>query len=398
MKQKIIYFLKNTLLINMTVFLILAPFSKKLVKISLLVALGFWLLLVIVEFGSNFHRHLIVKISIKKPLIFFGLAIFLSTIFSLEPYYSHAVLLERFLGYILFFFIGNYLVRYKRNLDILIGGIILAGIFMGVGGMWDHFHLRSPRLFTSFGHIISLSDFMTLYIPFCFIIVLFSKTKILKAGSVICSIFLFPCLLLNATRAAWVAVAGSLLIVSFFKNRKIAFCLLIVFIISGFFLPLALQQRAMTTVNPLTWGERLPLWKISLEIFADFPVFGAGLGMYEKLLAQYWEPSSLSPQLPHWNTHNNYLQVVSESGIVGLIAFTWIFIAFFKHAFAVLNKTSGEQQVILMGLTGSVIAALIFAMSASNITSGVQEVAVFWFMFGMAFGLISIVENKEVLS
>ncbi|MCG2712094.1 MAG: O-antigen ligase family protein [Candidatus Omnitrophica bacterium] len=395
MKQKIIYFLKNTLLINIAIFIILAPFSKKAVKISLLIALVLWILITIAEFGSNFYRHLIVKTPINKQLMFFAFALLLSTVFSVDPYYSHAVLLERYLGYILFFFLGSYLVKSKRNLSVLIGAVILAGFVMGVGGMWDYFHLKPVRLYTAFGKTISNARFMVLQIPLCFIILLYSKNKFLKSGAIISILFLIPCLILNAARAAWVAVTSVLLIVSFFKNRKCAAYLLICVIIIGLFLPQQLKHRAVTTVNPMTWGERLPLWKMSLDIFADFPVFGAGLGMQERLFVRYWKQLPFPLHFQFHDVHNNYLQIMSESGIIGLIAFVWIFIAFFKHVFTILKEISGHRQVILMGLTGSVIAALIFAMSASNITAGVQEAAVFWFIFGMASGLIALKENQE---
>jgi O-antigen ligase len=224
--------------------------------------------------------------------------------------------------------------------------------------------------------------------PLSCIVLFFEKNKFLKFSALFSCLFLVPGLIFNAARAAWVAVAGSLLILSFFKKRKIACWLLIFFIVSSLFLPSQLKQRAITTVNPLTWGERLPLWKISLDIVADFPVFGPGLGMHEKLFSRYWKPSVLFPQFRYWDAHNNYLEIASESGIIGLIAFLWIFISFFKHVFAAFKKTSGDRQAILMGLAGSVISALIFACSASNITGGIQEVAVFWFIFGMAAGLL----------
>ena len=394
MKEKIIYWLKNALLLNISIFLILAPFSKKGVKIRLLIALALWILITIAEFGSHFYKHLIAKTPVNKPLLFFWIALLLSTIFSIDPYYSHAVLLERYLGYILFFFLGSYLIKDNRRTLFLLGAILFSSMVMGIGGLWDHVHNPQIRLDSSFGYLISITHFLVIYTPLNCIVFLFIKNKFFKFSALFGLLFLFPSLIFTFSRGAWVSVLGSLLIVSFFKNRKIACCLLIVFILIGLFLPQYLQQRAITTVNPLAWGERLPLWKISLKIAADFPVFGAGLGMYEKILALYWKPSVLSPRLPHWDVHNNYLQVVSETGIIGLIAFIWIFISFFKHVFVTFKKMSEDQQVILMSLTGSVLASLIFAISASNITVGVQPVAMFWFLFGMASGLIGLREDK----
>lgn len=396
--EKIINFLKNTLLANIVIFIMFAPFSKKAIKISLLIALFLLIAIKIAEFGSDFFKHLITKIPIAIQLEFFWVALLISTIFSLDPNYSQSVLLERYLGYILFFLLGSYLVKERGNIIFLVSAILCAGIVLGAGGIWDHFHSNSIRLMTSYGQSVSLARFFVLYIPLSCIVLFFFKNKIMKIIAFVGLAFLLPCLIFNAARAAWVAVAGSLLILSFSKNRKIACGLLICIILIGLFLPLQLKQRAITTVDPLTWGERVPLWKISLKIFGDFPIFGPGLGMHEKLFSQYWKPSVLFPEFRYWDVHNNYLEIASESGIVGLVAFVWIFIVFFKHVFSAFRKTSGDCQIILMGLTISVIAVLIFALSASNITSGVQEAAVFWFILGMASGLSSLIENQEKIA
>ena len=398
MKEKIIYWLKNALLLNILIFLILAPYSKQAIKASLVIALLLWLIIAILEFRSELHKKLIAKTPVAKQLVFFGFALLLSTIFSVDPYYSHAVLLERFLGYIVFFCFGSYLVKFKHYLSVLIGAVIFAGFFMGVGGMWDYFHIEMLRLHTSFGYIVSHARFLILYIPLCFIMSLYSKNKILKIGAIISIILLFPCLLFNAARAAWVAIAVSLVIISFFNNRKISFFVLIfimiVIAVSVFFLPAQLKHRALTTINPLTWGERVPLWKIAIRMFNDHPIFGVGLGMNEKLFSSYWKPSVLFPNFRYWHVHNNYLEIAAETGIVGLLSFLSVFGVFLKSAYSRLKLLKDDECIVFLGLTSSIIAALVFACSASNITSGIQEVTMFWFLFGMASGLIGAKENK----
>ncbi|MFH1062534.1 MAG: O-antigen ligase family protein [Candidatus Omnitrophota bacterium] len=398
MKEKIIHFLKNTLLANIAIFIILAPFSKKAIKISLLIALFLWIAITIAEFGSNFYKHLITRIPIAIPLELFWIALLLSTVFSLDPYYSHAVLLERYLGYILFFLLGCYLAKDIRMIYCLVGATLFGGIVIGIGSLWNYVQFQPVRLYDCFRYSISLARFLVLYTPITFIVLFFVKNKFLKFIALVSGLLLVPCLILNAARAAWVSVSFSLLIVSFFKSRKLACCVLICIIIIGLFLPLQLKCRAITTVNPLTWGERLPLWKMSLQMFADFPVFGTGLGMREKLFTSYWHKSALFPRFQYQDAHNNYLEIASESGSIGLIAFIWIFIAFFKHVFAAIKKMSGDRQAVLMTFTSSVIAALLFACSASNITGGVEEVVVFWFIFGMASGLSGLRENQETIA
>ncbi len=395
MKQKIVNFLKNLLLASLIVFIILAPFSKKAVKICFIIAFVLWVIINILEFNLSFYKHLIAKTSVNKQLLFFFIALTLSTLFSLDPYLSHGILLERCLGYILFFCLGSYIVNDMRNATILIGAIMFGGILIGVGGIWDHLHLGTElafylgpgRLQTAFKQSVSFARFMVLYIPLNCIILFFAKNKILRSGGLISLILLFPCIFFNAARAAWVAVIVAILMVSFVKKKRIALLLSIFSII--LFLSPHMKEKAGTIFNPLTWGERIPLWKIAIRMFADHPIFGAGLGMQEKLLYKYWEPSVLFQEYRYWHVHNTYLEVLAEAGIIGLFTFLWIFIRFFKNAFKAVKNIAGEQQALVLGLIGAVISALIFALSASSITAGLQEPVMFWFLFGMAAGLIT---------
>jgi len=402
MKQKIINFINSLLLVNLIVFITLAPFSKKAVKISFIFAFLLWIIINVLEFKLSFYKHLIAKTPINIQLLFFLFALSLSTLFSLDPYYSHAVFFERYLGYILFFCLGGYLARNMRNTTILIGTVIFGGILIGVGGIWDHlnlgteycFYLGPGRLQTSFGQSISFPRFLVLYVPLSCSILFFARNKILKLGALVNTIFLLPCLIFNATRAGLVAVMISILIVSFVKNRKVTLLLLTFFWISFLLPALGIKERVLTLFNYLSWGERVPLWNMAIRMFKDYPVLGVGLGMHKKLLHQYWEASPLFTAFRIWHMHNTYLEILAEAGIVGISAFLWIFIRFFKHAFKTVKNIEGEQQAILLGLIGSVIAALILALSASNISAGVQETVMFWFLFGIAAGLASVKKEQ----
>ncbi|MFH2138254.1 MAG: O-antigen ligase family protein [Candidatus Omnitrophota bacterium] len=266
---------------------------------------------------------------------------------------------------------------------------------MGVGGIWDYFCLNLVRLHTSFGRMISYASFLILQIPLCFIVLFYSKNKLLKSGAFIGIILLFFCLILNATRAAWVAIVVSLIIISFFKNRKFACGLLICIIIGGLFLPAQLKYRAITTADPLTWGERVPLWNIAIRMFNDYPIFGVGLGMQEKLFSTYWKQSIYFPTFKYWHSHNNYLEIAAETGIVGILSFLYIFVTFLKNAYSRGKLLKDNESIVFLGLTGCIIATLILAMSDSNVTVGVQDAAVFWFIFGIVSGLIFFRKTPE---
>jgi O-antigen ligase len=143
---------------------------------------------------------------------------------------------------------------------------------------------------------------------------------------------------------------------------------------------------------PSEWSFRLPLYKAAVSIFRDYPVFGAGIGMYEKVLhTPKYELSKDYPVSKELNlhAHNTYLEVASEMGTVGFSAFIGIFLTFFIKALKkipVLNKEAGseDKKAIYFGLMGTISTILIFAFSTTIITVGVNNSLYFWLLFGMA--------------
>ena len=67
--------------------------------------------------------------------------------------------------------------------------------------------------------------------------------------------------------------------------------------------------------------DRISAWESGLAMFRDFPVVGAGLGTSPEILPRY--------QLPPWtdlyfnHAHNDYLELLAETGIVGTVLFAW---------------------------------------------------------------------------
>ncbi|MBU1086398.1 MAG: O-antigen ligase family protein [Candidatus Omnitrophica bacterium] len=390
--QKIIKLLNNLLVLSLTIFIVFSPYSKKIVKICFFAAIILAILINILKLKTGVDKRLFINSPLNKEIIFFIIALVLATIFSLDPYYSQGILLERFLPYFIFFSLGNYAVKERNNVIILIGAIVVGGIILGVGGFYDLFYFRPERLFNSFGYSVSLARFFVIQIPLSYILLFFSRNKILKIGGGLSLIFLFPCLIANSARAAWVAVIISIILVSLNKDKKKNIILLSILSLGFLCFSGDVRSRALTTLDPARWGERVSLWKMAIRMFIDYPLFGVGLGMQEKLFDSYWRPIWPYLQFKYWHVHNNYLEVAAESGIVGLITFIYLIRGFLKKIYIKLKKLKGEEEILLSGLFFSSISVLIFAVSASNITVGVQETTLVWFLFGMGSGFKSLIE------
>jgi O-antigen ligase/tetratricopeptide (TPR) repeat protein len=67
--------------------------------------------------------------------------------------------------------------------------------------------------------------------------------------------------------------------------------------------------------------DRISAWKSGLALFRDFPVVGAGLGAAPEIFPHYQFPPWAELYFNH--AHNDYLELLAETGIVGSALFAW---------------------------------------------------------------------------
>ena len=75
------------------------------------------------------------------------------------------------------------------------------------------------------------------------------------------------------------------------------------------------------TFNEWSGKVRLIIWRESWAMLKDHPVFGAGFGAYPEVIKPYHRATVIEIfQFPH----NILLNLWSETGLLGIMAFAWI--------------------------------------------------------------------------
>jgi len=405
MKIKLKDFLEKALVVNLSILIIFAPFSKRPVKVAFVIAVLIWLALKILEFRSQFYKYLIPHTPLNKPFFFFLSALIFSTVFSLDFFHSQSVFFERYLFYFLLFFIAIYAVKNEKNSFILAGACIAASLIICIGMIWDPLHVPVKWCWhTCFGRCLNLAPYLVLYTPLSCAIVLLARNKFLKISGSVSFLLALLCLIMHGSRGAWIAVLMTLLVVFFviIRNNKeksyrgLVLSLIFILFFAGLVLSKSslLQYRASLIFSPGRW-DRLDLWKATFRIFKDHPVLGAGIGMHEKLFNDYAPPGGFAGGVTyHLHGHNTYLEIASESGIIGFLAFIWLCSVFLINAMKSMSmRREADITAIHLAFIGSVLATLIAGLSGTCMIVGVQDAAVFWVLFGMAAGMIPVLEK-----
>lgn len=107
-----------------------------------------------------------------------------------------------------------------------------------------------------------------------------------------------------------------------------------------------------------SWGTRLDAWKIVLEISRVSPILGMGFSNY------YW----YTPLFPirgwrvSFNSHSQYVDLIAQTGYLGLLCFLWLLIEAGSLSWRLANKvTGGFARAYSNGVLAGVIATLVAA-------------------------------------
>lgn len=96
---------------------------------------------------------------------------------------------------------------------------------------------------------------------------------------------------------------------------------------------------------------RTALWKM----FKSSPVFGVGPGNFEQLYNEFRPEGTPSPPYVP-KPHNQYLEILAETGLIGLLAFGSVIVNLIFLVFQGWPRSAGDDRKLLVGLVACLIA------------------------------------------
>jgi len=370
----------------------------KIFTFSLLIIIGlmFW--------GFNVlkkEEFKLVSSPLNIPALSFIIICILSLIWSDSPFVSLKELPLFLPGPLLYFMIVNNIHNEKQINRIISATLIIGGLF-GIYGIFQYNGIDFAfwignygrgKVFGLFGNAGYFSEYLILTLPIAVSLFLVTKNKIIKLLLLVGILAMGSTIALTFTRTPYLALGVSFIFMGFFffasrgksffkENKKIFIVILIavVLIVSLFVIPTPLsekgtviskiKERASITQlgSEFSTGRRTAIWKYSTLIIKDYPWFGSGIGTFKYNSLRYQakfldqgENRSLYPYGIAEKVHNEYLQIWTELGIIGLLIFIWLIFTYFNCGLKTLKRSKNNicRQGIIIGLMGSVIAFLV---------------------------------------
>ncbi|MCQ9205432.1 MAG: O-antigen ligase family protein, partial [Omnitrophica bacterium] len=176
------------------------------------------------------------------------------------------------------------------------------------------------------------------------------------------SVFILGNLFFTYSRGAWVAfLAVNVFLLIFFTPRKtklVPLSLILIFLIGITCIP-PLRERFLFMFQKGGDATRFEMWKSALTMFKESPFFGKGLGTFMDYLSQH-------THLGYQYAHNCYLQILAETGILGLFSFLW---ATGLVVVRTYRKLIRKFDVLFLGLFCGLLAFLIHAFFDTQLYS-----------------------------
>ena len=120
-------------------------------------------------------------------------------------------------------------------------------------------------------------------------------------------------------------------------------------------------EKALDRLNRWDDNGRAEIWQANLDVIADFPIAGTGVGSHRYAHLRYLD----RPYNEHEYTHaeSNYLQVTTETGAIGLcIAVACLCLCFYWCCRGIRVSQSKGTTVALLSLLASLIANTVHSL------------------------------------
>ena len=109
-----------------------------------------------------------------------------------------------------------------------------------------------------------------------------------------------------------------------------------------------------TASDPTT--GRAHFWSVALEVIKAYPITGSGLGSFGVIYTRYDSRNGL---FRLEQAHNDYLQALSDGGIVGAALGLWFILVLFRRGFALRETHDHFRRGVITGALAGCFAVLV---------------------------------------
>lgn len=264
-------------------------------------------------------------------------------------------------------------IKEKRDLHLILLGLILCGLGTSILAIYQHFtgwlvphafwaNRDTYRVTGWYGFPNAVGLFLAPLVPLALSVIASTLSPRKSAWQSRLSFAVSVLFLILSPLAIWyakstgaiigVAAAIGVLLLLYKKTRIPALTLGIVAIIGLFSLPPTNPIRQEVLMQDRSGQLRLDMWAETTQYLSEHPIAGAGLASYHEVIRPY--------RIDKWievfhHPHNIFLTMWVNLGLIGLIGFVWIIVWFYRVA---LQQIIENRKLEIGNFTPYLIATM----------------------------------------
>ena len=299
----------------------------------------------------------------------------------------------------------------RESVDMFICGFVIASATAGLVGVyqilvgdttpgaWLDMVLFTDiglRLSSTFGNANVYGTYLLLAIPVAAACVVYAKKIIFKLCALGVTGLLLINLLATYSRGCYVALAIGAVVFVLIIRKQLIVVLIPAMIGLLLVLPSTVVNRLFSILNfeDTSTIFRLNIWRGSLRMLGDFWPMGVGQGEYafNRVYTYYSLGAIFTP-----HSHNLFLQIFIETGIVGLIVFIGILACFIRAQANFLRKVKEFRlRVFSAALVAATVGFLAQGVFDHNFYNYRVMLAFYLFIgIGMAFTRVAAPNSEK---
>lgn len=332
-------------------------------------------------------------------ILFFLIACILSLIVTPDLLRGIGVLKLFLTGFLAFFICINVISKESDIYKI----IYFLPLFGAIIGGWLYYNVSTAgtliksMVFISWGRSNYLATFFILLIPMTIGLLFYKKNSFLIKSYLFASLVLMIIgLITTQSKGGLIAFSIALLIFLFKVFRKNKLRVVSIIILLALIITLhpatnvvfhkiydAFYRRSLT-------GREI-IYQEAIKVFLSHPFIGAGLGSLQYYMEQFTGRAS-------YKAHNEYLQILAEVGILGLIFFASLFVISYKNIRRLIKTSSEKAYVHLwaIGILAGFIGMLIHIFVEPSFIA-YQFFVFFWIVMGLIYINLKTFKEKWII-
>ena len=292
---------------------------------------------------------------------------------------------------VLFFWVLANVVREVRQVWWMLGGLAVAGVAVAIPNAYVDLqairhHTLNPSQVAPVVIFTNPNDIPLFLMPLIAIagsLVLYASDRRLRLLSAAFVVIALGSVLVSFSRGGYLALAAVAVGLALSHRRRwwlvgaAVAAAIVLILIPPINHRLAVEVDFSNGSNTLV--GRFELWRVSLQMLQQHPIFGAGLSGFAQVLAPYWNPTHTDRFI---YPHNIVLTFWSETGLLGLAAFAWILVTGLMKSWRLWVRSDTDWRPVglgvLLALVGVVVHGLVDVPYFKNDLS-----AEFWILLGL---------------